>query len=300
MVNSESAEYHKLVSNIDESVNFVTKSSVGYLESRYVRRVDDYFIVYLSSQSGCAQGCRMCHLTASNQRSYVDTTREQFVSQAKLVLDHYLSKLPAQKMHYNYMARGEPLDSQVLIASSYSIFAELNALASSYGPIEIKHVISTIMPSSFSDKSLCEIFSGDIKPEIYYSLYTLNEQARKTWLPNAMPVALALEKLKEWQDFTGKRSKIHYAFIKGVNDSQQDVADICYALKKHGLTVDFNVVRYNPFSDRYGEESDIAVIETNIDLIKSLMPDSCVQLVKKVGLDVKASCGMFVGGRQPK
>lgn len=296
----ENIDYKKLVSNIDESINFVTESSVGYLESRYVRRVDDYFIVYLSSQSGCAQGCRMCHLTASNQRAYVDTTKAQFISQARLVLDHYRTKLPAQKMHYNYMARGEPLDSQVLLSSSGAIFSELNELAASYGDIEIKHVISTIMPTSLSDKSLCQIFNDAIKPEIYYSLYTLNEATRRTWLPNAMPAALALQKLKEWQDFTGKRSKIHYAFIKGVNDSRQDIEDICYAIKQNSLTVDFNVVRYNPFSDRYGEESDIEVIERNIDLIKTLMPESCVQLVKKVGLDVKASCGMFVGGRQPK
>ena len=56
-----------LKSNLDQSVNFVENQLVGFLESRYVRKVDEYFICYLSSQTGCNRGCKFCHLTASGQ-----------------------------------------------------------------------------------------------------------------------------------------------------------------------------------------------------------------------------------------
>jgi adenine C2-methylase RlmN of 23S rRNA A2503 and tRNA A37 len=50
----------------DDSVNWDRPAAdVGRIEARYVRRCPDYFVVYLSAQTGCAQGCRMCHLTAT-------------------------------------------------------------------------------------------------------------------------------------------------------------------------------------------------------------------------------------------
>ena len=52
-----------LVSQQDQSVNFVWHESEGQIEARYVRRRNDRFIVYLSVQTGCGLGCRMCHLT---------------------------------------------------------------------------------------------------------------------------------------------------------------------------------------------------------------------------------------------
>src|SRR5437588_13051932 len=54
-------------SGLDASVNWDRPADVGRIEARYVRRCPDYFVVYLSSQTGCAQRCRMCHLTATGQ-----------------------------------------------------------------------------------------------------------------------------------------------------------------------------------------------------------------------------------------
>ena len=43
-------------SNVDQSVNFIYPSNnIGKFEARYVRREDQYFIIYVSSQSGCDQ-----------------------------------------------------------------------------------------------------------------------------------------------------------------------------------------------------------------------------------------------------
>ena len=94
----------------DASVNWDRPADVGRLEARYVRRCADYFVVYLSSQTGCAQGCRMCHLTATGQTRLRDVTFGEMLEQARTVLDHYRREAPpARTVHFNFMARGEPL-----------------------------------------------------------------------------------------------------------------------------------------------------------------------------------------------
>src|SRR5438552_17740648 len=103
-------------SALDASVNWDRPADVGRLEARYVRRCADYVVVYLSSQTGCDQGCRMCHLTGTGQTRLRDVTPEEILEQADTVLDYYRREAPpARSVHFNFMARGEPLANQALL-----------------------------------------------------------------------------------------------------------------------------------------------------------------------------------------
>lgn len=147
-----------LKSSHDASVNFIETASVGYFESRYVRRTDDYAIVYLSSQSGCNQSCRMCHLTATKQVEYENSTEGDYISQAESVFEYYKTQKPVPLIYYNYMARGEPLDNQEFITEAGVIIPKLDVLASVYGVDKTKHLVSTILPTSMGSKTLTQIF----------------------------------------------------------------------------------------------------------------------------------------------
>src|SRR5574338_1327587 len=109
-----------------------------------------------------------------------------------------------------------------------------------------------------------------------------------------MPANDAIIILKEYQNFSKKIIKIHHTFIAGENDSIKDVSDVCDTIDKHGLICEFNLVRYNPASSEQGEESSEEVINRNMNLIQSRLGGNKVQMIPRVGFDVKASCGMFV------
>lgn len=286
-----------LTSALDASVNFIEKTDIGFLEHRYVRRDLDKVLVYLSSQTGCSQACRFCHLTANGEVALTNATLADFLRQASTVLAHYDNQAPGKTVHFNFMARGEPLANHVIFGNSGLLLSELGKLAEQRGLVS-KYLISTIMPSAMGGAELRDIFS-EVHPEIYYSLYSINPSFRRRWLNKAHTAEVGLDKLKDWADYSGKVPKIHFAFIEGQNDSEADIVAIANALKTRELTANFNIVRYNPASEKYGRESSEDVIERNVGILKELLNPPKVRVVPKVGFDVKASCGMFINSKDP-
>lgn len=279
----------------DASVNWDRAADVGRLEARYVRRCADYFVVYLSSQTGCAQACRMCHLTATGQTQLRDATFGELVEQAKTVLDHYRRlNQPARTVHFNFMARGEPLASRVVLNDADALLGELSRLAVELG-LRPRHLISTIYPKELGDRPLEDVFVVQ-HPEIHYSIYSVSERFRRRWLPKAQPAAVALDRLTAWQRASQKLVTIHHAYIAGENDSEADVHAICDALEERKLMVHVNVVRYNPHDPaRHGTEPDEAVVQRNAAIYRERLPNARVGVIARVGFDVAASCGMFLG-----
>lgn len=285
-------------SQLDHSQNIIYTDPAmpGKIEARYVKRESSpYCIVYLSSQTGCVQACRMCHLTATKQTKLANVTPGQFIAQAQDVLDIYDKQNdPVQTVHFNFMARGEALANPWIRNHSGAILQDLKALADARN-LRSLFLISTIMPQEMKDLELTEVFTdAEVYPEIYYSLYSMDPAFRKKWLPRAIAADAALGKLAAWKSATGKEPKIHYAFIAGENDSEESVVNMVSAMKSHGLTPDINIVRYNSYSEKYGTESSKDILVRNQEIFQELLPKSTVKIIERVGFDVKASCGMFV------
>lgn len=287
-------EHH---SQLDQSVNFehVFEDHKGRLEARYVRRTDEYFIVYLSSQTGCKQACRMCWLTATGQNDSRDVTVEEYLQQAIEVLEYYANNKPqAKRVHFNFMARGEPLANRIFLNNADQILRQLKELAESYGLIA-KFLISTIFPEEFGDHYLREVFRDpDVYPELYYSVYALGDKFRRRWLPRAQSPRNAFSALKDWQLHTGKVPKIHYAFIENENDTLHDVKEIIDMIDGYELDVNWNIVRYNPPTGHWSREPSEKQIDYLHQYIQKRLPEARVKLIPRVGTDVQASCGTFL------
>jgi adenine C2-methylase RlmN of 23S rRNA A2503 and tRNA A37 len=289
------AEFTAHKSRQDASVNWDRPADVGRLEARYVRRCPDYFVVYLSCQTGCAQGCRMCHLTATGQTRTRDATAGEMIEQARTVLDHYRREgPPARTVHFNFMARGEPLASRVLLADADRLLGELSRMAVALG-LRPRHLVSTIYPREAGDRRLEDIFVTH-QPDIHYSIYSMSERFRRRWLPKSLPAGAALDRLMSWQRSTHKIVTLHHAYIAGENDDEGDVHAICDALEERRLAAHVSIVRYNPHDPaRHGVEPPEEVIERNAAIYRARLPNARVSVIARVGYDVAASCGMFFG-----
>lgn len=290
----------KLISAEDCSVNFVYSNGT---EARYVRRLDaDYAIAYLSSHTGCNKACRFCHLTQTGQTTMEPATAWDVIDQLKDVVVHYNQAVlndghpTVSRFHINWMARGEPLlnahladNWDTITQKARRIVRCASGCTATVDPV--RHNMSTIMPVG---TDLDPYIDSSEPPVIYYSLYSVNPTFRKRWLPNAMNPIEALDMLAKYQSKTSQLIRLHWAFIDGQNDSEQDVHELCEAVRKSGLKAKFNLVRYNPFSASQGVESSPEVLQARFNQVKDAMVVPGSEIISRVGFDVKASCGMFV------
>ena len=291
---SDSFDGTPLLSHEDASVNFVSAGPDGISEFRFVQRDLDYFIVYLSTHMGCNKHCRFCHLTQTGQTNYTKLTLPQITDGAARVLNHYdrlvvAGHPKAERIHFNFMARGEPLEASVW--NTHEILDILMAFARARN-LQPRINISTIVPKTFSG-DLSRAFPKEFPITLYYSCYSADKNFRDLWLPNAKPMGQAVELLRTWQQKTGNNIVLHWAFIAGENDSTDQVDRLLDAVKTLRVS-QINLVRYNPYSPQFGEEPAIEQLETLRRYIARRYPDIMVRLVPRVGFDVKASCGMFV------
>lgn len=275
----------ELKSNIDSSVNYITKSDKGFFESRYVNRGNGYFICYLSSHNGCNQLCKFCHLTSSKQFFFNQARVVDYVNQADRVFRG--GNVIEKKVHFNFMARGEPLLNDDLIggrviSSLERIFVKPNNIKSNY-------LVSTIFPKKSPVRRLSEWF-GKYAPMVYFSYYSSNPNFREKWLPSALPENIGISMIDVYNKDTGVKSKLHFALIENQNDNIQEIDKLCEYIDRMSYIPEINLIRYNPNCSEYKESK-------NIELFKEVINrrfGNIVKIIPRVGYDVKASCGMFI------
>jgi adenine C2-methylase RlmN of 23S rRNA A2503 and tRNA A37 len=187
--------WQELVSGEDLSRNFVMPApDGGVIECRFVRREARYFIAYLSSHTGCRHACRFCHLTQTGQTMMTPADHSLYLAQARRVLVHYdTCDAPAEHVNFNFMARGEALSNPAVRGEWLTLSEALGELAAAR-KLTHRSNISTIMPIDAANLDLAARFD-DRNVAFYYSLYSLDPDFRRRWLPRADDPMRSLERL---------------------------------------------------------------------------------------------------------
>jgi adenine C2-methylase RlmN of 23S rRNA A2503 and tRNA A37 len=247
-------------------------------------------------------GCKFCWLTVTKQTKFQHTTIDEYGSQLDIVLNHakQIDKDNSKnvRVNINLMSRGEALANKNIINNYPSFYNEMNTVAKKYDYAKTKINISTIMPSVVADRKLFDIFHHN-PINLYYSLYSINDNFRKKWLPNAMPWRSALDKLWEFHDATNNTITFHFAIIENENDDIGEIKKMSEIIKNMNFkSTKFNLVRYNPHPSQQYKEPPIEKLNEIYDIFKSACNDNDIKtnksrIVPRIGYDVFASCGMF-------
>jgi len=287
-------EMIEMRSVIDNSINLISNPVEGeYIESRYVYREDsDHAIIYLSSQTGCDKSCKYCWLTQTGQTNYRDCSVEEILMQ----VDSLWDKLPLDKItkiHFNFMARGEALSSNIILKNFDDLIFGFRERCKKVNK-ECKVLISTILPKGImTGETLMDITKILSNPEVhlYYSLYG-NDTFRNKWMGKAESLNNALSALHVWHMMYPERIVLHWAFIDGENTDIDDFYELAILVKQYLRGVRINIVRFNPIDEKYKEPS-LDVIQNLFSAWNFINFNSRNKIIPRVGVDVYASCGMF-------
>lgn len=278
--------------------NFLSKYADGIIEARYVRKDPSYIACYVSSHNGCKMGCKFCHLTQNNDINMSHVDIPTYVSQIRTVLTHYEDQVKnhnsvrAKRCNINFMSKGDALANKYVVNEYPKLYDEMEKICEEFG-LKAKPNISTIMPYTVRSRSLIDIF-GDKPAYLYYSLYSLNPNFRKKWLPNAIPYEEALDKLKEYQNKHNRVITFHWSIIKGENDCLDEAHKLAEKLKQYEFNGKLNIVRFNPHPDVTDEEASAEKFNGIFKIIADVFKNPKSYIVPRLDVTTKTPCGMFV------
>ncbi len=186
----------------------------------------------LSSQVGCAWGCRFC---ATGSLGFVrDLSPSEIVQQvltARFELGHPVDNIV-------FMGMGEPLANLDSVMQAMRVIGDQHGLA-----IAPSHI--TISTAGHVDGMLRLTRIAPPNLRLAVSLNAANDELRTTLMPinRAYPLAALKDALAAWPLGRGGVILIEYVLLAGINDTQAHALELYRFLE--GLPVRVNVIAYN-------------------------------------------------------
>lgn len=241
----------------------------------------------------------MCHLTATNQRSFKPVGKAEYVQQLDVLLKHHDSHTPSsatvRPVYINLMARGEPLANRELTHGFANIFQAWNNMCATRG-LTLFVNVSTIVPTVAENLAIFPMFGKEFSPSVrlYYSMYSLSPTFRRKWLPNAMDPFRAMDMLRDIEMRTKVPITFHWPLIRGENDGDEDIEEIVAAIAARRFEGRYHLVRFNPPPGSQYQEPPSDRLEAVLRRMSKAFPDpKKSKMIPRVGEDVHASCGTF-------
>ena len=233
----------------------------------------------LSSQVGCAMGCRFCRTgTLKLKRNLFDyEIVEQFM--------HLQKEAPGKISHVVFMGMGEPLANLDNVLSAIGFLHDPEGLNLSHRRITV---------------STCGLVSGinelakrHVPVKLAVSLVTADDEKRTSLMPvnKAFPLKTLREALVRFQKVSGRRFTFEYCMIHGMNIFDQDADNLQRFCK--GLEVIVNLIPFNPCPELPFETPSESEIRHFTSALKARGVDYTIRISK--GRSIKGACGQLAG-----
>lgn len=262
-----------------KSADGTQKALLKFSDSSMVETVlipdDDRYTVCVSTQVGCAMGCKFCH--TGTQSFTRNLTSSEIMAQIMFWKDNF----PVTNLVF--MGMGEPLLNFENLSDALTIL--LSSKAHNFSRNKI-----TVSTCGIVGDAFLKLANFGVKLAI--SLHAPNDKKRAQIMPiaNKFSIAEILDICREYLKRSNtEKITFEYLLLKGVNDSSEDAMELVQIAKK--IPCKINLIMYNDWD---GSPLHGSSLDTANKFVRTMLSKNIRTTIRKSkGSDIFAACGQL-------
>ena len=266
-----------LISKKDPTEKFLFELADGNQIESVLMKYNYGNSVCISSQAGCRMGCRFCASTIGGLNRALTTSE-------MLRQIYQIQKITGERVsNIVVMGTGEPLDN-------YDNFLKFIHMVSDGNGLNISQRNITASTCGLVPQ-IHRLAEEGLQITLALSLHGSTQEKREKLMPIARKYKLpeVLAACDDYFDKTGRRITFEYSLVKGVNDTDEDIAHLTGILKPRNCHL--NLIPVNPIRERDFQRPDR---ENALEFKNKLEKNGInVTIRRERGSDIDGACGQL-------
>lgn len=263
----------------DGTKKYLFKLEDGQLIESVLIPEKNRYTLCISSQVGCAQGCKFC-LTAK-QGFTRNLTKGEIVAQVRDILNDQID--PDHLTNIVFMGMGEPL------ANYRNVISALNTITDNQWGLAFASRKVTVSTAGIVSK--LPSLGCDTKANLAISLNATDNKTRSMLMPinRKHPIEKLLDACRGYQLQPRRKITFEYILIKGINDSPEDANHLAKLLRP--IKSKINLIPFNEHEGCSFKRPAESVIN---DFREILVSNNYTVIIRhSKGQDISAACGQL-------
>ena len=261
----------------DGTVKFLYRLQDDQMIETVFMRHDYGNSVCISSQAGCRMGCRFCASTIGGLvRNLTASEMLEQIYASSRAMGERIS-------HVVVMGTGEPMDNFDNLLKFIELLTDENGLNISQRNVTVSTCGIVPRMRELADKKL--------QITLALSLHASTQEKRLELMPvaNKYEIHEVIDACKYYFEQTGRRVTFEYSLVGGVNDTDEDVRNLCRLIK--GINCHVNLIPVNPIKERDYVQPDVRVTTEFKNKLEKNGINATIR--REMGRDIDGACGQL-------
>ena len=244
----------------------------------------DHYTLCISSQAGCAQGCRFCLTSKGGFKR--NLSLGEITAQVRDISNHLGPDNPKRLKNIVFMGMGEPLANYNNVVNALKIITDGNT-GLKFSPRRVTISTSGLVPA-------LKLLGRDMPDvNLAISLNATDNKTRDMIMPinKRYPIEALIEACKNYPLKPRQRITFEYVLLKRINDSTYHAKTLAGLLRP--VKSKINLIPFNEYEGSEFRRPDRADTEK---FLKILLDHNYTAIIRhSKGRDISAACGQLSG-----